>query len=142
MSVGRIEFTFDQEDLEAKESYDDFEPGEYEGTLTAVKEAKAKTGNVGLRWEFTVKGLTFSTTTWFGGKGGWKLAEVLRGLGEEIKPGTTYNENPNKLIGRKARLKIGYDKTANRDDFLTVLRVLPQEVEMPNLFDFGEEEEL
>ena len=131
-------FTFTETDLEAKTSYDDFEPGEYTGVLTQIHDAVAKTGNKGWRWEFTVQGLPFSTTTWFGGKGGWRLAEVLRGLGETVEPGAPVRLNPRSLVGKSATLKIGYDKSSNRDDFLTILRVLPQEVEAPSLFDFSD----
>jgi len=136
-----ITVTFTEDDLEAKTSYDEFKPGEYEGTLVDVRDAKASSGNTGLRWVFQVDGLEFSITTWNQGKGGWKLAEVLRGLGEHIEPGKPVRVVPPRMLGRRATVKIGYDKSANRDDFLTVLRVMPAAVEPPNgteLVDFSE----
>lgn len=131
--------TFTEDDLEARASYDEFEPGEYEGVLVDVKDVNATSGNTGLRWVFQVSGLDFSITTWDKGKGGWKLAEVLRGLGHPVEPGKPVRFVPQRLLGRKATVKIGYDRSANRDDFLTVLRVLPSAVEPPSedtLFDF------
>lgn len=136
-------FTFTEDDLSGGASYDDFEPGEYVGTLVAIKDVQAKTGNTGLRWEFQVQGLTFSTTTWLKGGGGWKLAEVLRGLGKGIEPGQAVRVNPPELIGKNAMLKIGYDASSNRPDFLTVLRVIPEAIEtsQTSLFTFDDEDE-
>jgi len=131
---------FTEDDLDAHDSYDDFEPGEYQGTLVDVKEtSSAATGNTGLRWIFQVRGLNFSITTWDKGRGGWKLAEVLRGLGESVEPGKPIRVVPSRYLGRTATVKIGVDPTST-NNYLTILRVLPSSVEPPSseeLVDLG-----
>ena len=121
MSSART-LTFNAEELEAKASYDDFEPGKYTGTLVSIDDAVANTGNTGLKWTFQVLGLNFFTRTWDKGKGAWKLAELLQGLGVEITPGVPVRLSPPQLIGRKAELSIGYERDS---EYLTILRVIP-----------------
>lgn len=131
-----------EDDMKEAASYDDIEPGPYTGKLVSVTEIKANTGNRGHRWTFLVKGLEFSTATWLSGRGGWRLKEILTALGEEVAPGTL-RISPQRLIGRTAVVKLGYDKSSNRPDFLTVLRVMPQ-AERPtidDLVDMAEAEE-
>ncbi len=113
------EITFKESDFKERLSYDELEPGDYEGTLTDVKDAEAKTGNVGWRFIFDVQGLPVSSTVWLKGGGVWKVREVFNALGMPIEPGTEVTTlDPNILIGRMCVVTIVKEasKTATNDD--------------------------
>lgn len=123
-------FTLDitEDDLIQTGLYDDFTPGDYEGILVAVKDAKAASGNFGWKWVFQVKGLNFDITTWLKGGGLWKLGEVMASMGGELKPGSGQTLDPNLYIGSRAGVKIGKDpnqKNPKYADRLVILRTFP-----------------
>lgn len=127
---GAFTVTFTEDDLQGRQSYDEFEAGWYLGTLVDIKEVKAtKTANTGKRWVFQVDGLNFSITTWDKGGGGWKLAEVLRGLGMDVTPGQPVSVNPARLLGTDANVYI--DREDSESKFMNVVRVRPADIEMP-----------
>lgn len=118
-----------EEDLGGLVGYDEFKPGEYVGTLTAVQDVTAtKTGNYGWRWTFQVEGLDFNITTWLKGGGLWKLEELITAMGGELRPGAGQMIDPNMYIGSQAGVRIDKDATAQDEryrDRLTILRTFP-----------------
>lgn len=140
MSATAFNLDVTEEDLTPTGNYDDFEPGDYEGVLTEVRDVEAKnTGNVGWKWVFVVDGLEFDTVTWLKGKGLWKLQEVVASLGGSLNIGGQ-TVDPNMYIGQVAGLKIGKDANQKDDrykDRLTILRTFPV-ADAPNIFDVPE----
>lgn len=89
-----------EDDFKERLSYDELVEGDYEATLTDVEDAQAKTGNVGWRFVFDVKGLSVKSTVWLKGGGGWKVREIFNALGTPLQPGQSVTANDaNALIG-------------------------------------------
>ncbi len=133
--------TFSEEDLKERASYDDIEEGEYEATLIDVEDIQANSGNYGWGFKFQVKGLTFTTSLWLKGGGGWKIREVFNALGSPLAPGqTTANLNPNPLVGRSCVVTL--KKVPSRKDpeksFLEITKHVPYvKADVPDLSDLG-----
>lgn len=129
--------TLTEEDLKPRASYDDFEDGEYVGTLTAVEDINATTtDNTGWKWIFQVQGLDFNIVTWLKGGGLWKVNEVLNAFGDALEEGTA-RVDPTRHIGKQATVIIKTDPDSDRG-FQNVTRVLPV-AEKPELSDFAED---